>query len=78
MAAGAVVAAAAGAVVGAAAGAVVGLATGAAAGGDEQALTSNAPADTMPKYERSFIRIAPFLFIKLPGPRVAERAPRGI
>jgi hypothetical protein len=69
-------------VVGAAAGAVVGLATGAvvgvAAGGDEQALTSNAAADTMPKYERSFIRIAPFLFIKLPGPRVAESAALGI
>src|SRR6266851_1834835 len=63
-AAGAAVGAAAGAVVGAAAGAVVGLAAagavvGAAAGGDEHALTNSAPAVTMPRYERSIIRIAP-------------------
>src|SRR6266851_1632021 len=61
-AAAAVVGLAAGAVVGAAAGAVVGLAAagavvGAAAGGDEHALTNSAPAVTMPRYERSIIRI---------------------
>src|SRR3981081_2521164 len=59
VAAGAAVGGAAGAVVGAGAGAVGGLAAetavGAAAGGAEHALTVNAPAVTMARYERSFI-----------------------
>src|SRR5216684_2691687 len=62
----------AGAVVGLAAGAVV----GAAAGGDEHALTNSAPAVTMPKYERSFIRNRSSISHRV-GVKVAQRSPRG-
>src|SRR6266851_4093176 len=82
-AAAAVVGLAAGAAVGAAAGgagAVVGLAAGAvvgaAAGGDEHALTNSAPAVTMPKYERSFIRNRSSISHRV-GVKVAQRSPRG-